>query len=123
LDTNRARADPTGEGNPLLATEPTPTTFAVPVYVADPRKTEPAYVSVAKVRTDSDLSRDVLITELKRCIGNLRRAAGLALGFELGLDGITPQVEAALTKVERSSASDTAQVSNESGAQPLLPAE
>jgi hypothetical protein len=84
-----------------LKREPMPATTVVPVFVSNPRVPESSYISVTKVRGDFDLSRDVLAAELTRCLGNLRRAEGLAktLGFNLGLGAVVRKISKTLEGV------------------------
>lgn len=54
-------------------------------YVRDPSRdpNESGYVSVAKVKTDDDQARDVLLAEFKRAGAALERARSLAKVFDL----------------------------------------
>lgn len=66
-------------------------------YVRDPKceNNEQGYVSVASVRTDEDIARDVLLDEFTRVSGALTRARNLAAVFDLVDD-----VDAFIEKVD-----------------------
>lgn len=75
-------------------------------YVRDPRQAhdQTGYISITKVRTESDLAREVLIAEFSRVNGALARARTIAEVLNLGGDidhlrdkvqGLTERVMAA----------------------------
>jgi hypothetical protein len=74
----------------------TPFVVRAPVYVRDPSVGgEQGYISAAKLRTDADLARDVIIQEFERALGALRRAKAVAhaIGMEREVERLHAQVE------------------------------
>lgn len=71
-------------------------TVSTVAYVRDPdcAEDEQGYVSVARVRSDTDRKRDVLVAEFRRAGAALRRARALADLFDLAdeVDVITAEV-------------------------------
>lgn len=57
----------------------------IPMYVRDPDcdTTEQGYVETAKIRTDEDAARDLLVAEFKRATALIARARALSAFFEL----------------------------------------
>ena len=72
------------------------TRVRTPYYVRDPAagSSEQGYVSVAKLRTEADMARDVLVAEFGRVADMLRRARNLAVALNA-----EPEVDALITKV------------------------
>ena len=59
------------------------TRVTTPFYVRDPSAgAKQGYVSVPRLRTESDLARDVLVAEFGRVADMLKRARGLAAALE-----------------------------------------
>lgn len=72
-------------------------------YVRDPDMPhgEQGYTSVARIRTDKDRARDVLVDEFSRAAAALRRARELAIAFNLerDVDAVTKKIERLQNKV------------------------
>lgn len=60
------------------------TRLSTPFYVRDPSAgaSQQGYVSVAKLRTEADMARDVLVSEFGRVADMLRRARDLAVALD-----------------------------------------
>ena len=60
-------------------------TIRAPAYIRDPEKPtdKQGYVSLAKLRTDEDLSREALVNEFARAAGALRRAREIAAALSM----------------------------------------
>jgi hypothetical protein len=74
----------------------TPFVIRAPVYVRDPSVAgEQGYVSAARLRTDEELARDVVVAEFERVLGALRRAKAVAASINM-----LPEVERLHAEVE-----------------------
>lgn len=81
-------------------------------YVRDPKAetSETGYLSIQKVRTEKDVARDVIVSELTRVKSALTRAENLAIALGLlgEIDHIKQDVAALLSRVANAETHDKA---------------
>lgn len=75
--------------------------IAAPAYVRDPDRVQrdQGYASIARIRTNEDAARDVVVAEFSRAAAAVRRArtVALALGLEGQLDEIATRIDAVVS--------------------------
>lgn len=76
----------------------------VPAFVHDPdcERGEQGYVSIRKIASDEDKSREVVIAEFSRAASALKRARAVAMALEIEdqIDDITDQIKRVVDSVQ-----------------------
>lgn len=78
-------------------------TYAGPAYLRQPNDRSGSYVSVSRLRTDTDAARETVVLEFRRAAMALQRARIVAvlLGLDEEVEGLIGKLDQALSLAER----------------------